>query len=258
MSRFSAIILDWAGTTVDFGSRAPTQVFLEIFSKSGVPITEAEARGPMGKAKREHIANVLEMPRVRNAWLKAKGTLPTDADVSHLYESFLPLQKSVLANFSDVIPGVAKAIAWCRDQGMKIGSTTGYTRELMAVVAPIAASQGYCPEAIVCSDEVAAGRPAPWLNFRAAEALGVYPMDRVIIVDDTPLGIHAGRNAGCITVGVTQTGNEMGLSQAELDMLEPSEKEKRTNLVGQKFLQAGAHFLVQSVANLPALLQSIG
>ena len=89
MSRFSAIILDWAGTTVDFGSRAPTQVFLEIFSKSGVPITEAEARGPMGKAKREHIASVLEMPRVRNAWLKAKGTLPTDGDVSHLYESFL-------------------------------------------------------------------------------------------------------------------------------------------------------------------------
>ena len=257
MSRFTAIILDWAGTTVDFGSRAPTQVFLEIFSKSGVPITEAEARGPMGKAKREHIASVLEMPRVRDAWYKAKGKLPTDADVGYLYESFLPLQKSVLSNFSDVIPGVADAIAWCKKQGMRIGSTTGYTRELMAVVAPIAESQGYKPEVIVCSDEVAAGRPAPWLNFRAAETLGVYPMDRILVVDDTPLGIHAGRNAGCITVGVTQTGNEMGLSQQEFECLNPKEKETRTHHVAEKFLQAGAHFLVKSVADLPTLVQSI-
>ena len=59
-----AVLLDWAGTTVDYGSRAPTQVFVEIFRRRGVEITIAEARGPMGRAKHEHIAMVAALPRV--------------------------------------------------------------------------------------------------------------------------------------------------------------------------------------------------
>src|SRR5262245_29285556 len=47
-TRLKAIIFDWAGTTVDHGSRAPVRVFVEILKRSGVAITEAEARGPMG------------------------------------------------------------------------------------------------------------------------------------------------------------------------------------------------------------------
>ncbi len=248
-----AIILDWAGTTIDYGSRAPTQVFVDIFRRRGVEVTVDEARGPMGTAKRDHIAAVAALPRVSAQWQKLHGRAPNDQDVQTIYNEFLPLQKQTLATQgSDVIPGVAEAIAELRRRGLKIGSTTGYTRALMDVVAPIAARGGYAPDAIVCSDEVAAGRPAPWMNFRAAELLGVYPMNSTIIVDDTIVGITAGLAAGAWTIGVSQTGNALGLSQSEAESLPAAELNARLERIESDFRAAGAHFVIRSVAELPA------
>lgn len=250
------LLLDWAGTTVDYGSRAPARVFVEVFQRSGVPVTEAEARGPMGMAKRAHIAAVLNLPRVAQAWEEKQGNPPSDSDVQRLYEEFLPLQLSVLREYSSVIPGVAEAITWCRSQGLRIGSTTGYTRELMQAVSPVAAEGGYIPDVLVCSDEVAAGRPAPWLNFHAAEQLGVYPMHHLLVVDDTPLGIQAGKAAGCLTVAVSRTGNGLGLSMEEADALPREELEGKLRQIEADFRKAGADFVIPSLATLPILLES--
>lgn len=252
-----AVILDWAGTTVDYGSRAPTQVFLEIFRRRGIEITEAEARGPMGRAKREHIATVASLPRVAALWCQSYGHEPCDADIQAMYDEFLPLQKEVLARGSDVIPGVSAAIATCRQLGLKIGSTTGYTRELMDVVAPLAAQQGYAPDVILCSDEVLAGRPAPWMNFRAAERLGVFPMNSILVVDDTPVGIEAGRNAGAITVAVTRTGNSLGLSIDETAALSTDDLNTRLAMIEQDFRNVGADFVIGSVTELPDLIADL-
>ena len=68
-----AVAFDWAGTMVDFGSRAPVTAFLEIFRASGVEITEAEAREPMGRGKFDHIATITRMPRVAAAWEPYEG-----------------------------------------------------------------------------------------------------------------------------------------------------------------------------------------
>src|SRR5262245_31865133 len=104
--RLNAVLLDWAGTTVDYGSRAPTRVFMEIFRRRGVEITAAEARGPMGRAKLDHIALVAALPRVTAAWKARHGREPIERDVRAMYEDFLPLQKETLAAGSHVIPGV--------------------------------------------------------------------------------------------------------------------------------------------------------
>jgi len=250
-----AVILDWAGTTVDFGSRAPVQVFIEIFRRRGIQVSEAEARGPMGSAKRDHIAALLALPRIAVEWRAAAGHDPTDDDVQSLYQDFLPLQKETLARCgSDVIPGIPRAIAHLRCQGMKIGSTTGYTRELMEVVAPLAARDGYEPDVIVCSDEVRAGRPAPWMNLEAAKRLGVESMGAVIVVDDTPVGIRAGRNAGAVAVGISQTGNELGLSPESLTVLPQTELNRRLNEAACRLYDAGAELVIRSVAELPEVL----
>ena len=254
--RIRGLLLDWAGTTVDHGSRAPARVFVEVFQRSGVPVTEAEARGPMGMAKRAHIAAVLNLPRVARAWEDRHGKAPVDADVQRLYETFLPLQLSVLRQYSSVIPGVPEAIAWCRAQGLGIGSTTGYTRELMEAVCPVAAEGGYTPDVLVCSDQVAAGRPAPWLNYRAAEEMGIYPMEQLLVVDDTPLGIQAGKAAGCLTVAVSRTGNALGLGLEEMETLTPVELGKRLVEIELDFRSGGADFVIASMADLPAFLMS--
>lgn len=257
MPQFQAVIFDWAGTTVDYGSSAPARVFVEVFRRRGVEITEAEARGPMGRAKREHIAAVAATPRVAELWHRRYGNPPGDADVQAMYDDFLPLQKEVLAEHSDVIPSVQAAVAECRRRGLKIGSTTGYTRELMEVVAPIAARQGYESDVIVCSDDVTAGRPAPWMIFRAAEQLGVYPLSQVLVVDDTPVGITAGKNAGSVSVGISQTGNALGLSLAAVEELPPEELEARLASVDDEFRAAGAEYVLRSVAELPHLLDQL-
>lgn len=252
-----AVILDWAGTTVDYGSRAPTRVFLEIFRRKGVEITVAEARGPMGMSKREHIATVLALPRVSQLWQQVHGAAGKDADVQAMYDEFLPLQLETLARGSAMIPGVVEAIAELRQMGLKIGSTTGYTRALMEVVSPSAAHVGYVPETIVCSDDVPLGRPAPWMNFHAAEQMNVYPLNRVVVVDDTPVGIAAGLNAGCITVAVSQTGNALGLSEGEVAALPQAELKQRLAAIEQDFVAQGAHYVLPAVTELPALIRRL-
>ena len=252
-----AVILDWAGTTVDHGSRAPAEVFREIFRRRGVEITESEARGPMGRSKRDHIAEIARLSRVSAVWSQRYGHEPRDAEIETMYVDFLPLQKETLARDCDVIPGVPATIDACRQLGLKIGSTTGYTRELMDVVAPLAARQGYSPDVIVCSDDVTAGRPEPWMNFRAAEQLGAFPMNSILIVDDTAVGIEAGRNAGAITVAVTRTGNSLGLSAAEVTALSALDLQARLATIEQEFHLIGADFVLGSLTELPGLIAKL-
>ena len=258
LAHIQAVILDWAGTTVDHGSRCPAQVFQEIFRRRGVEITTADARGPMGRAKHEHIALVAALPRVSAVWQQVHGRPVSDADVLAMYQDFLPLQKQILASGSDVIPGVASAIRTMRDAGLKIGSSTGYTRELMDVVCPIAAQQGYQPDCTFCSDDVVAGRPAPWLNLRVAEQLQVWPPSRILVVDDTRVGIEAGKQAGMLTAAVTRTGNSIGLSVEEVEALPPAQLQQLLQAAAAEFQQAGADLIIESVADLPQILREHG
>ncbi|MBS0202761.1 MAG: phosphonoacetaldehyde hydrolase [Planctomycetes bacterium] len=253
-----AVLLDWAGTTVDYGSRAPTQVFVEIFRRQGIDITVAEARGPMGRGKREHIAAVANSPRIADLWQQQFGHAPTEAEIDAMYHEFLPLQMETLAKMgSDVLPGIPRAIAELRERGLRIGSTTGYTRALMSVVAPLAAQGGYAPEVIICSDDVPVGRPAPWMNFLAAQRLGVYPMSSVLVVDDTMVGIEAAVNSGAIAVAVTRTGNALGLSAVEVADLSPTVLQSRLAEIGDEFRSSGAQYIIPSVAELPDLVRKM-
>ncbi len=252
-----AVIFDWAGTTIDHGSRAPASVVVEVFRRRGVEVTVDEARGPMGKAKRDHLASVFALPRVAAAWTALYGRHPVDADIDEIYANFLPLQKSTLSQHCDVIPGVRETVAECRRRGLKVGGSTGYTQELMDVVVPLARANGYSPDVSVCTDDVPQGRPAPWLLFRAAEALNVFPMSAVVAVDDTGVGIQAGINAGAWTVAVTRTGNSLGLSATEVDRLPVSELAPRLAAAEMEFRRLGADYVIESVADLIPILDAI-
>jgi phosphonoacetaldehyde hydrolase len=253
LSRIRAIVFDWAGTTVDHGSRA----FVRAFERAGVKISSAEARGPMGRAKRDHIEAILALPRVAAAWHEEYANSPGLADVDALYGDFLPLQKAVLEQHGDVIEGVPEVVSECRRRGIKIGATTGYARSLMEVAAPAARAGGFEPDVIVCADDVPRGRPAPWMIFRAAEQLDVYPMSGVVVVDDTPVGIEAGLNAGAWTVAVTRTGNSLGLSAEELARSDRGELAAKLDAAAECFRLVGAHHVIESVADLLAVLEEI-
>ena len=252
-----AIVFDWAGTMIDHGCRAPAIVFQEIFKRQGIEITAAQAREPMGMAKREHIAAICSMANVAKQWSDLQGRVLSDSDIDSMYEQFLPLQRETLAEHSTLIEGASEICQWCRNQGLKIGSSTGYTRDLMRIVSKAAASQGYEPDCVLCSEDAPRGRPAPFLLFQASQQLDVYPMWRFAKVDDTPVGIEAGRNAGCWTIGITKTGNGVGLSQEETAALSPAELADQCQTAEDSLRSKGAHFIAESVADIRPILQDI-
>lgn len=255
--RVAAVVLDWAGTTVDFGSRAPIVAILAACEEAGTPVTEQEARRPMGRAKRDHLRDLLADPAVCQRWRDRTGAAPGEADVDALYTNFLRLQAECVRTHSAVIPGCPAAIAACRELGVKIGSSTGYTRELLEAVADRAADEGYRPDLMLGADDVSPGRPAPWLITENARRLGVFPLSAVVKVDDTPTGVTAGRNAGVWSVGVLRSSNEIGLTEAALGELPTEEQAKRSAVASERLTAAGAHFLIDTIAELPALIERI-
>lgn len=251
------IIFDWAGTTVDYGCFAPTSVFIAGFKAQGVEITLKEAREPMGKGKRDHIAEIMSMPRVAAEWERVHNSAPTDDDVQTIYDAFLPRQIEVVSQYADLIPGTAETMEALRQRGLQIGSCTGYTRAIMDALVPVAAENGYAPDFIVTSDEVSAGRPAPWMALKNAEMMGVYPMEAVIKVGDTVADIEEGLNAGMWTIGVAKTGNELGLTPDEVAALDESELEAKLQPIRHKLYQSGAHFVVDEILDIPEVVDKI-
>ena len=252
-----AVIFDWAGTTVDYGSMAPVDAFVELFSRHRIAVTAQEARRPMGSRKKDHVHLILEMDPVTAQWQQRHGRGPSAEDVEALYREFIPLQTEVIARHADVIPGVAETVSWLRQQNIVIGSTTGYTRQMMAPLLPLAAAAGFAPESTVCADEVPAGRPAPWMAITAAMRLGVYPMEAGVKVGDTLVDIAEGLNAGMWTVGIAKTGNELGLTLAEVQALAPAEFASRLQTASDRFRQAGAHFVIEEVSQLPSVIEEV-
>jgi len=252
-----AVIFDWAGTIVDYGSRAPMGAFVEVFAQFGVPLTIAEARRPMGLPKWDHIKALSVDPDIARRWREAHGSLPTDADVDKIYEVFVPLNASVVTDYADLIPGALEAVADARARGLKIGSTTGYTRPIMERLLPVAAARGYAPDNLVCAGDLTAGRPTPLMMYKCFLDLGVWPARHVVKVDDTVPGIAEGLAAGTWTVGVAMSGNALGLSLDEANALREADRATRRAAAMRELTSAGAHFVIDSVAELPSMLDII-
>lgn len=251
------LVLDWAGTCVDHGSLAPVGVFVEVFRREGVDVTLQEARGPMGVHKRDHIAIVSRMPRVRQAWIDVHGAAPGEADIDRMYANATEAQIACLPDYADPIPGVVEAIAAFRRDGLKIGGTTGYIRVMLDALAPHAAAKGYAPDVAFTADEVPAGRPAPFLCWKVCETLGGTAAKRWVKVGDTPVDIEAGLNAGFWTVGVAATGNGVGMTAEALAALPAAERDALLAASRQTLRDAGAHFVVDGVATLEPVLREI-
>jgi len=254
MSRFKAVVFDWAGTMVDFGSFAPMGVFVRTFAEFGIEASIEQARAPMGLPKWDHIRAMMDLPAIAEQWQARHGARPTDADVDQVYKVFVPMNEEVAADYAQLVPGGREAVDALRAMGLKVGSTTGYTRSIMERVLPVAAAQGYAPDNLVCADDLPEGRPGPLGMYKCFIDLVVHPPHTVIKVDDTEPGIREGVAAGCLTVGVALSGNAVGRTPEELAALPDEEiaglRAEATDLL----MAAGADHVIDTVADLPALV----
>jgi phosphonoacetaldehyde hydrolase len=257
MGQIAAVILDWAGTVLDHGSRAPMGAFVRAFAEFGVTISINDARGPMGMAKRDHISAVIYGPPVAAAWQKAHGRQPNEQDIDAIFAVFEPMNVASVLDHADFIPGALDALAAIKARGIRIGSTTGYTRPIMNRLAPVAAKAGYTPEIIVCAGDLPAGRPSPLMMWHAMAQMGVWPAWKIVKVDDTVPGIGEGLAAGTWTIGLSLSGNETGLGAEELAALSPSKRAAARDKAAAILRGAGAHLVIDSIADLPTALAEI-
>ena len=255
--RLQAVILDWAGTTVDFGSLAPVRTLQRVFARAEIALTEAEARRDMGLPKKDHIRQILSIARIRDEWSRSRGSAPGEPDVERLYQEFIPLQSSCLLEYSTVIPGVVEATKRFRKRGLKIGTTTGYTREMLDLLVEASRKAGYVADCNLAPGDVGSGRPHPFMIFENAIRLQVHPMAAIAKIGDTPADIQEGLNAGAWSIGVVATGNMVGLSQREFEALSKVEREARVATARAELGKAGAHYLVDSVAEVDPVLDEI-
>lgn len=253
-----AVIFDWAGTTVDYGCFAPVQAFVEVFKHFGIEPTMEEVRKPMGMLKRDHIKTMLQMERIHALWLEKYKKEVTEEDIDALYNLFEEKLMSILDRFAEPKPYVLEAVEELRKRGIKIGSTTGYTDEMMAVVTREAKKAGYEPDAWFSPNSVGnVGRPYPFMVFKNMEALHISAVQRVVKVGDTVSDIKEGKNAGAISVGVLEGSSELALTEQEYETLDAQEKEALLQKVEKTFREAGADYVIRNMGELLPLIERL-
>jgi phosphonoacetaldehyde hydrolase len=252
-----AVVLDLAGTTVDYGCCAPVGAFMETFKQRQITITMAQARAPMGMGKKDHIRTIAQMEPIAQQWVETHGRSCTEDDIEAMFRDFEPMQAAIVNDYADLIPGTLDMLAHFRERGLSVGISTGYSQEIMDVLVPTVQARGFAPDSIVCMSDVPAGRPSPFMCFQNAMNLGCYPMEALVKIGDTIPDVEEGLNAGMWTIGVTKSGNELGLTEAEIAALEPADLSNRLRCAHQRLAQAGAHYVVESIADVPPILDAI-
>lgn len=242
-----AVIFDWAGTTIDYGSFAPIRAFIEGFRSIGFEISNETARGPMGLKKIDHVRAIA-------------ATLPrpvSEEDIQCAYRVFETVLSASIADHCGVKPYVLETVAALRERGIRIGSSTGYTAKTMEEVSARAERNGYKPDCIVAADEVPQARPGPFMIWKNLTQFGIGNPRFAVKVGDTVADIEEGRNAGCWTVGVVMGSSELGLTESEVGAMPAPELAERRRAARGRFYQAGADYIIDDLRELFGVVADI-
>ena len=189
MNSIGLIVFDMAGTTIEDTGQVLT-AFVAALRENGIAVGEGELQKWRGASKREVLRVFIER--------QFGSDDPGNAErVERTYAKFCEqLESSYINEGVRGIAGVEAVFSWLHERGVKIALTTGFYRRVTEIILNAVGWREGVIEASVCSEDVARGRPAPFMIFRAMEATDVIEVKRVMKVGDTVLDLWAGRNAG--------------------------------------------------------------
>ena len=220
------VVLDVGGTIIEDRGDVPEEL-RKALANHGVASTPGEIAKWRGAAKREIIHHFVELQ-------SPPPNIDRNKLTSTIYDEFTA---KLIAIYRSVPPiaGAEDTIRQLRKSGYLVATTTGFDRAICASIFHRLEWEKHFV-ASVCSDDVALGRPAPYMLFHAIEAARVQNVAEVMAVGDTPLDLQAGNNAGVGGVVGVLTG---------AGTAETLGRERHTEIIA-------------SVAKLPALLASKG
>lgn len=198
-------VFDMAGTTIDDGGGVYDALRIAV-EETGATVAPADLQLWMGTEKRAAITALIEL---------GGGDPSQPADkIDRAFARFLELLDEIYAAHPPTpIAGVPEAIAELRASGAKVALTTGFSVDVAtgilarlgwSVGEEAGAGEGSLRiDALVCGDEVAQGRPAPYMIHRAMERTGVLDVADLVVAGDTAVDVQAGANSGAaVTIGV--------------------------------------------------------
>ncbi len=249
------VVCDWAGTAVDFGSLSPVSAFEEAFKDFGFEITRDEIRRFMGMYKKDHTREILRFTRER--FKEQFGYDPKEETVETIYSKFEPSLLNCVRKYSKPIRGVVEFSREVRKMGLKLGSTTGYTEEMMKIVVEEARAHGYCPDYWAVPTARIPGRPHPFMIYENVIELQIYPMSAIVKIGDTVSDIQEAHNAGCWSIGVVVSGNELGLSEEEMETADPAVLKSKIKNGYKTLKDAGAHYVIDGIWDALPIIEEI-
>lgn len=162
---------------------------------------------------------------------RAFGKTATDDEVKELYHKktlyFQELPKA------GIMPGAEKMLEILAQNGIKRILVTGSGQASLLDRLQRDFPSVFTRENMITSKDVTHGKPSPEPYLKGLEIAGVKP-NEAIVIENAPLGIKSGADAGIFTVGVT-TGP----------------------IKGEKMLQAGANILYNSMEEFSNDLQNL-
>jgi len=259
------IILDNSGTFVDPYVIAPAITFKKVFSNYMINITMEEARVPMGLRKDLHIAEILKIPRIRDKFFEKYGRDSNNEDIMNIYNDFVPTQLQILPEYCELLPKVKETMDILKMDGIKIGTTTGFNREMVNCIVEEVKKKGIEFDNTVAGDDFhheylhLGVRPKPFMLYKNLFELDSWPIQSVVKVDDTICGIQEGISAGCWSVGITDYSNYMNINSldewASLNDVEKYERKKKSrNKIKE---ESGAHYVINEFDQLIPVIQDI-
>lgn len=205
--RYALAVFDLAGTTVaDPGF--VTQAFVEAMAAAGHAIDPAVVQPLMGYRKPDAIQQLL-------------GDAANRESVARIHGDFVQRMLACYRHHPGVtaLPGANEVFAHLRAQGVAVALNTGFSRDIAEAIVERLGWNARI-DAVIGSDEVAAGRPAPDMIRALMRQLQVADARQVVKIGDTGVDIEEGRNAGVGKVVAVTTG---GCSRQVLQRYAPDQ-----------------------------------
>ena len=256
MKNIMGFIFDWAGTTIDYGSLTPIYAMKRAFKQFDIELSTETIRKFMGLHKLVHIQSILKEETIKNQW-ESTTNLSLTSLSNEIFEKLLVATKEEAIERTKPIDGVIDFMNKYRHYGIKFGSTTGYTREMMNDIIPLATERGILFDSVVTPDEVPFGRPYPWMIYKNAINIETYPLWKMIKIGDTIADIQEGINAGMWIIALTKCGNEVGYDENEINTIDDNIIAKKIEDATIKFKEEGAHYVADSLSDTYDIINEI-
>lgn len=216
MKKIALAVFDIAGTTVSDAGNI-NECFRTAFAESGIDVDPAEVDQIMGYRKIDAVKIIVEK-------FGKQAVSENEVLINKIHDRFNDLMVTFYQETKNLnpLPYAEEIFKWLQEKNIKVALNTGFTRVITdALLTSIGWNKHPFINKIVCSDEVAEGRPAPYMIEYLMKEINISDPAEVVKIGDTEVDVREGRNAHCGLVIAVTTGayNKEQLKQYNPDFI---------------------------------------